>query len=189
MKSIEIVGFKREKLGKKTSKDLRLAANVPCVLYGGQTVEHFSVPMFLFKNLVYTPEVCTVDLNIEGKKFKAILQDIQYHPVSEIILHADFLELNDNKEVKIDVPLKMVGTAPGVMKGGKLITKIRKVTIKALPKNLPDYVEIDISALELGKNIRINAIKAETFRVLNNPMSTVASVEIPRALKGEAAGK
>src|SRR5687767_3491096 len=126
MKTQEIIGFKRANLGKSTVKALREESQVPCVLYGGKEQIHFSVPMILFRDLVYTPEAHIAELNIEGTVYRAILQDIQFHPVNEIILHADFLLLNEDKPVKIDIPIKLIGNAPGVQKGGKLNTKLRK---------------------------------------------------------------
>lgn len=185
MKTQEIIGFKRANLGKATVKALREDSQVPCVLYGGETQVHFSVPMILFKNLVYTPEAHIAELNIEGTIYRAILQDIQFHPVNEIILHADFLLLKDDKEVKIEIPIKLKGNAPGVQKGGKLIAKLRKVKIKSLPKNLPDSIEVDISGLDLGKSVRVGDIKTEGYTILNSPLVSIASVEVPRALRGK----
>ena len=187
MKSIEIVGFKRANLGKTSSKELRTKAEVPCVLYGGKEQVHFAVPMYLFKALVYTPDAHTVDLNVEGRKFKAILQDIQFHPVNDIILHADFLELDENKEVKMDVPVRVHGNSVGVAKGGKLVQKLRKVKLMALPANLPDFVSIDVSDLDLGKTVKVSAIQVGHYRILNPPSVPVVSLDIPRALKGAAA--
>ncbi|MCS7003965.1 MAG: 50S ribosomal protein L25/general stress protein Ctc [Cytophagales bacterium] len=186
MKSLDMIGYYRHQTGKRSTKDLRKAANVPCVMYGGEKLVHFYSPMFLFNKLVYTPEVHIINLNIEGDKFRCILQDVQFHPVSEIILHADFLELRDNKPVKIEVPIKIVGNAIGVQKGGRLLTKLRKVRIKALPANLPDYVEIDVTNLDLGKNIRVGDIKTDKFEILNTPTLPVASVEVPRGLRGQS---
>jgi large subunit ribosomal protein L25 len=185
MKSVEIVGFKRANLGKSASRELRAKAEVPCVLYGGGNQVHFSVPMYLFRALVYTPNAHTVALNIEGKEYKAVLQDIQFHPVNEIILHADFLELNDAKEVKIEVPLRVTGNSVGVAKGGKLIQKLRKVKISALPANLPDFVTIDVTDLDLGKTIKVSAIQTSNFAILNPPAVPAVTIEIPRALKNQ----
>jgi large subunit ribosomal protein L25 len=185
MKTLEIIGFKRANLGKKESKDLRAEGNAPCVLYGGDEQVHFYAPMILFRDLVYTPDAHLVDLNIEGKKYSCILQDIQFHPVSETILHADFLQLFEDKPVKMDIPVKYEGTAPGVIAGGKLISKLRKITVKALPANLPDYIPVDISKLALGKSVKVNEVKPENFEVLNNPHTSIATVEIPRALRGK----
>ena len=188
MKSVEIVGFKRANLGKTSSKELREKAEVPCVLYGGNEQVHFAVPMYLFKALVYTPDAHTVDLNVEGKKYKAVLQDIQFHPVNDIIMHADFLELNDKKEVKMEVPVKVLGNSVGVAKGGKLVQKLRKVKIAALPANLPDYVSIDVSDLDLGKTVKVSAIQADKYRILNPPAVPVVTIDIPRALKNQKEG-
>ena len=183
MKSIEIIGFKRANLGKSEAKQIRSESYVPCVLYGGGEQVHFQAPMILFRDLVYSPDVATVDLNVEGTTYRAILQDIQFHPVSEMILHADFLELRDDKEVKMDVPVRFVGVSPGVLSGGKLVTKLRKLKVKALPANLPDYIDVDISDLELGRSVKVSKIQATNYTILTNPSSPVATVAIPRALK------
>lgn len=185
MKTVEIIGFKRANLGKKESKDLRAEGNAPCVLYGGGEQIHFYAPMILFRDLVYTPDAHLVDLNIEGKVYSCILQDIQFHPVSETILHADFLQLFEDKPVKMDIPVKYEGTAPGVIAGGRLISKLRKITVKALPADLPDYISVDISKLELGKSVKVSEVKPENFEILNNPLNSIATVEIPRALRGK----
>ncbi|MBA9078213.1 large subunit ribosomal protein L25 [Rufibacter quisquiliarum] len=153
------------------------------MLYGGAEQVHFSAPAILFRDLVYSPEVYQVDLNIEGTHYKAIMQDLQFHPVNEQLLHVDFLLLQDEKEVKIDVPVRFVGTSPGVMAGGKLVTKLRKLRVKALPANLPDSIAVDISDLELGKSIKVNKITPGDYTILTNPLSPVATVTIPRALK------
>ncbi|MBC3540076.1 50S ribosomal protein L25/general stress protein Ctc [Rufibacter sediminis] len=183
MQSLEIIGFKRANLGKSEAKALREEAQVPCVLYGGSEQVHFSSPAILFRDLVYSPDVYQVDLNIEGTHYKAIMQDLQFHPVNEMLLHVDFLLLQDEKEVKVDVPVRFVGTSPGVMAGGKLVTKLRKLRVKALPANLPDTIAVDISELELGKSIKVNRITPENYTILTNPLSPVATVTIPRALK------
>jgi large subunit ribosomal protein L25 len=192
MKSLEIIGFKRANLGKSESKRLREESMVPCVLYGGEEQVHFYAPMILFRDLVYSPVVYEVDLNIEGTHHKAVMQAIQFHPVNEMLLHVDFLLMNDKKEIKIDIPVKFVGVSPGVLAGGKLVTKLRKLKVKALPANLPDFVEVNISDLELGKSVKVSKIKAENYTILTNPASPVATVTIPRALKSaqtEAAKK
>jgi len=188
MKSLEIVGFKRANLGKTDAKALRLDAQVPCVLYGGKDTVHFSVPAILFRELLYTPEAHIVDLNVEGTQYRAIVQDAQFHPVNEMLLHVDFLELEEGKEVKMDIPVKFVGVSPGVLAGGKLVTKLRKVRVKAAAENLPDYVELNISGLELGKSIKVSEAQANNFTILTNPQAPVATITIPRALKGELAG-
>ena len=183
MKTLEIIGYKRANLGKAQTKELRNESFVPGVLYGGAEQVHFYAPAILFRDLVYSPEVYEVDLNIEGTHYRAIMQDVQFHPVNEMLLHVDFLQLQDDKAVKIDIPVKMVGNSPGVMLGGKLVTKLRKLRVKALPANLPDFIEVDISELELGKSIKVSKIKAGDFEILSNPLAPVATVTIPRALK------
>ncbi|OUJ73096.1 50S ribosomal protein L25/general stress protein Ctc [Hymenobacter crusticola] len=185
MKSLEIVGFKRANLGKKDAKALRLDSYVPCVLYGGTEQVHFSAPAILFRELLYTPEVHIVDLNVEGTTYRAIVQDAQFHPVNEMLLHVDFLELQEGKEVKMEVPVQFVGVSPGVQQGGKLVTKLRKVKVRALPENLPDAVQVDISDLELGKSIKVNKVVPENYTILTNPLAPIATVTIPRALKGQ----
>lgn len=189
MKTIEIVGYHRENLGKTTAKALRLEANVPCVLYGGDKNIHFHAPMILFRDLVYSPEIAFVKLNVEGEIYSCILQDIQFHPVSEIIMHADFLELNENRPVTMDIPVKFHGSSPGMLKGGKLVTKLRKIKVKSLPQHMPENISVSIEGLELGKSVKIGSLEQKNYTILNNPMVTIGSVEIPRALKSAQAGE
>ncbi|PRY13195.1 LSU ribosomal protein L25P [Pontibacter ummariensis] len=187
MKTLEIIGFKRANLGKQQAKDLRNESYVPGVLYGGGDQVHFYAPAILFRDLIYSPEVYEVDLNIEGTHYRAILQDAQFHPVNDMLLHVDFLELQEGKPVKMDIPVKFVGTSPGVILGGKLAVKLRSLKVKALPANLPDYVEVDISDLELGKSIKVSKVQTQNYEVLTNPNSPIATVTIPRALKSAQA--
>ena len=185
MKSVDIVGYKRDNTGKRDAKRLRNEGNVPCVIYGGKEEVHFYAPMILFRPLVYTPDAHTVNLNIEGDEYKCILQDAQYHPVSEVMLHADFLLLHDDKPVKMDIPVKLKGNAPGVIQGGKLLTKLRYIRVKAVPEHLPDMIEVDVSKLDLGKSIKVKELSQENYEILNNPLVSIATVEIPRALRGK----
>lgn len=187
MQSLEIIGYKRANLGKKEAQELRNSANVPCVLYGGKEQVHFYSPMILFRELVYTPAAHIVKLNVEGDEYDCILQDIQFHPVSEVILHADFLVLHADKPVKIKVPTKFVGTSPGIQQGGKLVVKIKKMTVKALPKDLPDFVQVDISSMELGKSIKVKDLSVSGFEILEAPVNPIASIEVPRGLRGKTA--
>ena len=180
METIEIIGYKRANLGKKDSKKLREDGNVPCVIYGGDEQIHFHAPMILFRDLVYTPGANFVKLNIEGQEIDAILQDIQFHPVSEIILHADFLQLKDDKKIKMEIPVKIIGNSPGVQQGGKILMRIRKLSLMAYPKNMPSFVEVDISGLELGKSIKVEELLSEDYDILNSPLVSVVSVNIPR---------
>jgi len=184
MKKLEIIGFKRANLGRKATKETREQGDVPCVLYGGKDQAHFHTPAYLFKDLVYTEEPHFIDLTIEGKTYEAKLQEIQFHPVSEMILHADFLELNPKKEVVMEIPLNFTGTAPGIVKGGKLIQRLRRLSVKALPKDMPDAIDLDISNLELGKSAKVSDVLVKNFKILNPKSNPVVTVDVPRALKG-----
>ena len=184
MKTVEIIGFKRANLGKKESTRLRAEGNVPCVVYGAGEQMHFYAPMILFRPLVYTPEAHMVDLNIEGEHKRCILQDIQFHPVNEMIVHADFLELQEKKPVKMEIPIQLVGTAPGVGKGGTLMFKRRALKLKALPKDMPEHITVDVSTLDFGSSIKIEDVEAKGFEILDNPAISIAVIEVPRALRG-----
>lgn len=183
MKTVEIIGFKRANLGKQDAKRLREAGNVPCVMYGNSSQVHFYAPVIMFRELVYTHLAHFVHLNIEGEEYRCILQDIQFHPVSEMILHADFLELHTGKPVKMKIPVVFTGTAMGMLKGGKLEVKQQSLIIKALPKDMPEVISVDISHLDLGKSIKVGEIETENFKILNLEQVTVASVNIPRVAK------
>ncbi|MDN5211485.1 50S ribosomal protein L25/general stress protein Ctc [Fulvivirgaceae bacterium BMA12] len=186
MKTVEIIGYKRANLGKKESKHLRDEGNVPCVLYGGEEQVHFYAPMILFREIVYTGDAHMVELNIEGEVYRCILQDIQFHPVSEIILHADFLQLHAGKPVKMDIPVHLVGRAPGVEKGGTLMHKRRKLRVQALPKNMPEFIEVNISELDFNKAVKVSEVEEDNFTILDAPQLSIAVVEVPRALKGKS---
>lgn len=181
MKSITIKGSERESVGKVSTKALRNAGMVPCVLYGGNQAVHFSAEEGAFKNLIYTPNAHTVVIDLGEKKFEAVLQDIQVHPVNDRILHIDFYQLFEDKDVTIDVPVKVVGTSPGVLGGGNLILNTRKLKVKALPKDLPDYVEANISELEMGNKLYITKLKSDNFKLLHPDNTVVAQVKISRA--------
>ncbi|HLT08390.1 MAG TPA: 50S ribosomal protein L25/general stress protein Ctc [Cyclobacteriaceae bacterium] len=187
MKSLEIIGFKRANLDRRELAAIREEGNVPCVVYGPGIEEqiHFTAPAILFRDLIYTPEVHTVDLNIEGQVIKAILREAQFHPVSEVLLHADFLAYSDNKPIKMDIPVKIEGTSPGIMKGGKLELKARTLKVKGLAKDLPDFIPVNISKLELGKSVKVNEVKVEGFEILTSPSVSIATIGIPRALRGK----
>ena len=185
MESIEITGSNRAADGKKAVKRVRTEGNVPCVLYGGDENVNFSVLAKKFKNLIYTPSVYIVKLNIDGKEYDAIMQDVQFHPVSELILHADFLQLFDEKSIKMDIPVNLVGTSPGVINGGVLVHKRRTIRVEALAKNMPDEIDVDISELDFHKSIKIEEVIAKDFTILDPGQASIAVVEIPRALKIE----
>jgi len=181
MKSITIKGSERESVGKAATRTARNAGMVPCVLYGGDQPVHFTAEEIAFKNLVYTPNVHTVVIDLAGNSYNAILQDIQFHPVSDKILHIDFYQLQDDKEITMDVPVKITGTSPGVLGGGVLRVNQRKLKVRALPANLPDYVEADISELEMGNKLYITKLEQNNFKLLQPENTVVAQVRISRA--------
>ena len=182
MKSITIKGSERESVGKVATKALRNAGAVPCVLYGGNQPVHFSADERAFKNLVYTPNAHTVVIEVaEGKSFNAILQDIQVHPVTDKILHIDFFQLFDDKEITMEVPVKVVGVSPGVLLGGVLRLNTRKLKVKALPSNLPDFVEADITPLEMGNKLYVTKLVSDKYKLLHPDNTVVAQVRISRA--------
>ncbi|TCK85760.1 50S ribosomal protein L25/general stress protein Ctc [Albibacterium bauzanense] len=183
MKSIAISGSLRENVGKRDAKELRYEGKVPAVLYGGKKQYHFAVSAADLKSLVYTPDVHFVDLDLDGQKFKAIIQEMQFHPLNDLIRHIDFLELDDKKEVVMNIPVALTGTSPGVRSGGKLIQKLRKLRVKALPNDIPQQIEVSLNALEVGKSVRVEEIKLKNARVLNNADDTIVSVGMSRALR------
>jgi len=181
MKSITIKGQERENVGKKATKAVRDAGMVPCVIYGGDQPVHFAADERAFKGLVYTPNAHTVVVELEGKKIDAILQDIQFHPVSDKILHIDFFQLQDDREVIMEVPVKVTGKSPGVMAGGVLRLAQRRLKVKALPKNLPDFVEADITPLEMGNKLYITKLPTADFKFMHPDNTAVCQVRISRA--------
>ena len=182
MKSITIKGSERESVGKVATKALRNAGLVPCVIYGGENPVHFSAEERAFKGLVYTPEAHTVVIELEGgKKFDGILQDIQFHPVSDKILHVDFYNLDAAKEITMEVPVKVTGTSPGVLLGGVLRLNQRKLKVRALPANLPDFVEANISELAMGNKLYVTKLGAPEYKILHPDNTVVCQVRISRA--------
>jgi len=181
MKSITINGSTRKVLGKKSTKELRKQEMVPCVLYGEGEPVHFSAKELDFSKLVYTPNAHTVKIILEKKELDAILQDIQFHPLSDKILHVDFYQLRENKEVSMEIPVKTEGSAPGVLiSGGVLILNQRKLKVKALPKNLPDFITADISKLELGDKLYSSELKDEKYEFLHPDNTVVCQVKVAR---------
>ncbi len=182
MKSLTIKGSKRESVGKSATKALRNAGRVPCVLYGGDEPMHFSADEREFKDLVYTPDTHTVVIELEdGSKHEAIMQDIQFHPVTDRILHVDFYRLYPDKEVTVTVPVKTEGVAPGVVKGGKLFFNERKLKIRALPANLPDYVKVDISHLDLNDKVYVSELRNDQYKILHPDNVVVVQIKMSRA--------
>lgn len=190
MVSVEIQGSTRTEFGKKGSKIDRKNGGVPAVMYGGKEVIHFTVTPAGVKNLIYTPDFKIAELTIDGKPYRAILKAAQFHPVSDTLLHVDFLRLIEKTPIKVEVPLRFKGVSPGVKVGGKLIQQVRKIKIKTTPEYLVDELKADISSLELGQALRMKeVIVPKGIEILNNMATPVALIEIPRALKAAAAAE
>lgn len=187
MKSITIEGQLRTGTGKKASRQLRSQGQVPSVIYGGAQEVSFSAPVLAFKSLVYTPEFLLADVKVDGKTYKCILKDIQFDKVDDSLAHVDFLELVEDKPVIATIPLKFTGTSAGVKAGGKLITKMKSLKIKTLPKYLKENIEVDITSLELNGNIRVEDVAEANYEILNSPRIPIASVVMTRQLKQEEA--
>lgn len=186
MKKTEIVGYNRANLGRTASQELRGQGMVPCVLYGGAGQISFYVPQYLFRALLFTPDVYEVNINIEGTEYTGILQDSQFHPTTDQIIHADFLEITPDKVIKVAVPIKLHGPSEGQKKGGKLVQKMQKLRIQGPAKNIPDYINVDIKSLDLGKSVKVAAItQMEGVKIIDAPSNPVAVIAIPRALRGQ----
>jgi large subunit ribosomal protein L25 len=183
MKTVEIIGYRRASLGKGNSQKLRDEGLVPCVLYGGNEQIHFCAPMILFRELVYTNEAHFVHIDIEGEQCQAIHQEVQFHPVSEVILHADFLRIAEDRKIKMNIPIRLVGTAPGVTKGGTLVRKRAALKVYSFPKDMPDHIDVNISELDFHHAIKVGDIKIEGLEFLDPKQASVAVVEVPRAAK------
>ncbi|PHR73710.1 MAG: 50S ribosomal protein L25/general stress protein Ctc [Lutibacter sp.] len=182
MKSITINGSKRESVGKVATKALRNAGKVPCVLYGGEQAIHFSADELAFRHLVYTPNVYTASIELEsGEKFAAILQDIQFHPVTDKILHIDFYQLFEGKQITMTIPVKISGASQGVLNGGRLLFTNRKLRVRALPKDFPDFISVDITPLKIGDNVSISDVADEKLEFLHPENMAVVRVAMARA--------
>jgi large subunit ribosomal protein L25 len=187
MKTFELKGTLRENTGKKAAKAYRGESMVPCVLYGGKEVKHFNVTFDGIRKLVYTPEVYIVNLDLEGKKTSAIMKDLQFHPVSDQLLHVDFLEILDGKPITMEIPIVLEGLAEGVKAGGKLSLDMRKLKVKGLYKNLPEKLIINIESLGLGKTIQVGQLNFPNLEILNAKDNVVCAVKLTRAARGAAA--
>ena len=180
MKSITIKGSQRESVGKSATKALRNAGQVPCVIYGGDQVLHFSADEKQFKDLVYTPNVYTAKIELNSKTYEVVLQDIQFHPIHDKILHVDFYELHADKEISMNIPVNLTGNPVGVIAGGALRQNLRKLKIKAIPANLPDTIEADISELEIGNKLYVSKLRNNQYQILHNDNTVVAQVRMSR---------
>tara|TARA_R110000850_G_scaffold277058_1_gene421882 strand:- start:116515 stop:117171 length:657 start_codon:yes stop_codon:yes gene_type:complete len=183
MKSITINGSQRESVGKVATKALRNAGKVPCVVYGGDKPIHFSADTLAFKDLVYTPDVHTVVIKLDnGDKINAVLQDIQFHPVTDNILHVDFYQIFDDKEISMEIPVRLVGNSRGVKNGGVLRVPKRKLRVKALPADLPDFIEADITELRIGSKLYVTELPTENFTIMHPDNTVVAQVRTSRVV-------
>ncbi|MFM7710529.1 MAG: 50S ribosomal protein L25 [Ferruginibacter sp.] len=187
MKTITIEGQLRTESGKKAARQLRSQQLVPGVIYGGKTEINFAAPASAFKSIVYTSEFMLADVHVGGQSHKCILKDLQFDKVTDTLIHVDFLELVEGKKVTATLPLKYVGTPVGVKEGGKLVTKMKAIKVKILPKHLCEFIEVDLSNLELNANVRVEDIKTENMEVMNSPRIPIASVTMTRQLKQEEA--
>ncbi|RSK39698.1 50S ribosomal protein L25/general stress protein Ctc [Mangrovimonas spongiae] len=181
MKSITINGSKRESVGKKSTKALRNAGQVPCVLYGGDTPVHFAADEVAFNKLVYTPNAHTVVIELDnGETYQGVMQDIQFHPVTDAILHIDFYELHEGKPITMEVPVHFVGNSKGVKAGGVLRKNSRRLRVKALPKNLPDFIEVDITPLKIGNKLYVGDLQHELYRIMQTDNTVVCQIKRAR---------
>ncbi|MGN6354235.1 MAG: 50S ribosomal protein L25 [Parafilimonas sp.] len=187
MKTITIEGQLRTEIGKKATRQLRSQELVPGVIYGGAQEVNFSAPAKAFKPLVYTSEFQLAEVKVDGKSYICILKDLQFDKVKDNLIHIDLLELVENKKVIANLPLKFDGTPIGVKEGGKLITKMKSLKVKTLPKHLRENIEVDISDLKLNENIRVEDVKADNIEIMNSPRIPIASVVLTRQLKQEEA--
>jgi len=185
MKQVSLSGSPRENVGKKDAKKHRKEGNVPCVMYGGKEQIHFVASDKAFRKLIFTPEVYIVNLDIAGKTYNTVIQEVQFHPVTDNILHVDFLEIQPEKPVSIGVPVKIIGTAPGVLKGGKLILKSRKLKIQALMQNLPDEITVSIDPLDIGDSVKVKDLAIENLTFMDSPNTVIVGVRTARVLVEE----
>ncbi len=183
MKTIAISGSLRENVGKRDAKELRYEGKVPAVLYGGAEQIHLAINRVDLNEAIYSPEASFVEIDVNGKKVKAIVKDTQFHPLTDLLLHVDFLQLSDDKEILMEIPVKLTGTSPGVKMGGKLVQKLRKLRVKALPQNMPQVIEVSIAKLEVGNLFRVRNLETGAYTVTNTPEDTIVSVAMSRALK------
>lgn len=182
MKTTEIVGYKRANLGRKAAQDLRNEGMVPGVLYGGKEQIAFYAPAYLFRPLIFTSDAYRVKLNIEGTVYDVVLQEKQFHPVNDTLIHADFFIVNDDKVIKMKVPIRLNGISRGQRNGGKLTHKLRQLTVKGKVSDIPEFVDVDITGLTLGKSIKVESIKLENLEILDSPANPIATVNVPRSV-------
>lgn len=188
MQTVAFSGGSREGLGKKATKEVRKQGLIPCVMYGGKEVRHFTTVVNDVKTLIYTPDFKTADITVDGNTYTCIVKEVQYHPLTDEILHIDFLQLVEGTPVKVELPIRFYGDSPGLKVGGKLLQNLRRLKIKTTPEHLVDELKVDISGLELGQAVRVKDVDVtDNMEVMVSPATPVAVVEVPRALKSAAA--
>jgi large subunit ribosomal protein L25 len=180
MKKVSLSGSLRENVGKKDAKKHRREGSIPCVIYGGEKQVHFVVDEVKFDKIIFTPDVYLITIDLGGEKYKTILQELQYHPVTDKVLHADFLELGEGKDVTIGIPVNLVGTSQGVMAGGQLIKKMHRLRLRGQVDNMPDNVEVDISSLVIGTSVKVKDIQLDNLALLDSPNSVIVRVKTSR---------
>jgi large subunit ribosomal protein L25 len=188
MKTITIEGQLRTETGKKATRQLRSQGLVPGVIYGGAQEVNFAAPVLNFKSIVYTPEFQIAEIKVDGNSYRCILKDIQFDKVSDELAHVDFMELVEDKKIVATIPIKFTGAAAGVKAGGKLVTKMKALKVKTLPKYLKENIEVDLTNLELNENVRVEDVQDENYEILNSPRIPIASIVMTRQLKQEEAG-
>lgn len=186
MKTFDLKGTLRQEVGKKATKQIRKQGEIPCVLYGGEDMVHFSAPINDFRHLIYTPHVYIVNLDLEGKTYQALVKDLQFHPVTDAILHIDFIQIHEDKPAIARVPVVTSGFAKGVQAGGKLKVELRRLRVKALPKDLPDTLNIDVTNIGLGHSVKVRQLRFDKMELLDPESAVVVSVKLTRAAKGMA---
>ncbi len=184
MKTYEVNGVVRTEIGKKATSKLRAEENIPCVMYGGEKVVHFSASEGDFRKLIFTPNVYLIKINIDGAVYDAVIQEIQFHPVTDKVLHIDFLQISEDKDVKIEIPVILNGLAEGVKAGGKLQLLKRRLKVKALAKDLPDTLDVNVEQIKLGATIKVGELAFDNITLLDHPSSVIAAVKLTRAAKG-----
>jgi len=186
MKTFELSGEVRSELGKKATKAVRVAETIPCVLYGGKENVHFTVSQSAVRKLVYSPDVFVVELTVGGKTTKSIMKELQFHPVSDKILHIDFIEITEKKPVIVELPVQLKGLAEGVKAGGKLSLELRKLKVKGIYTKVPEKIEVDVTNVGLGKTVQVGKLQVKDLEILNNKNAVVAQVKLTRAARGAA---
>ena len=185
MKTFTLTGAQRKTIGKTSANVLRREGKVPCILYGGKNILHFEAIEKDFKHLVYTPDIHMIKLDVGGKQVDAILKDIQFHPVTDSIMHVDFLEVLSDKPVMMDIPVRFNGTAVGVKEGGQMLKKLPKIRVKGLISKIPATIEINVEPLKIGDYIRIKDISYDGITFLHEPVVTIVAVKTTRAVVEE----